>query len=55
VVYIVVVYSVVVYSVVTIKKGYYIWRETTVFSFLMLEYDFCFLNWIRVDLNLNYK
>jgi hypothetical protein len=30
-------------------KGYYIWREARLFSFLLLEYDYCLLNWIRVD------
>jgi len=31
--------SEVVYSVVIENKGYYIWREANVFSFLLVEYD----------------
>jgi hypothetical protein len=50
VVYSVVFYSVVVYSVVTIITNVIIsGGKRRSFSYLLLEYDFCVINWITVD------
>ena len=40
----------VVCSVVTKTKIIISGGKRRLFSFLLLEYDFCLLNWIRVDL-----